>query len=198
MRELPPYRSVDLQHSAQPCGFQRAERRRSRTYQPLGYNGLPVLKTGWATGPVPLQVSAFGRLAAMVLTRVNAPERTPEHGRTTHDRPARTTIQLIGGPTALLTYGGLRILTDPTFDPPGDHPRPGSPVVLHKLTGPAAPAADVLPIDLVLLSHDHHADNLDPAGRAFLPRAARCSRRRPEPSAWAGTPSASSRTRPPS
>ena len=45
VRELPPYRSVDLQHSAQPCGFQRAERRRSRTYQPLGYNGLPILKT---------------------------------------------------------------------------------------------------------------------------------------------------------
>ena len=41
-----------------------------------------------------------------------------------------------------------------------------------KLTGPALAAADVLPIDLVLLSHDHHADNLDPAGRAFLPSAA--------------------------
>jgi L-ascorbate metabolism protein UlaG (beta-lactamase superfamily) len=26
-------------------------------------------------------------------------------------------------------------------------------------------------IDLVLLSHDHHADNLDAAGRAFLPQA---------------------------
>jgi hypothetical protein len=37
------------------AGFGLAERRRSRTYQPLGYNGLPVLKTGWATGPVPLQ-----------------------------------------------------------------------------------------------------------------------------------------------
>jgi L-ascorbate metabolism protein UlaG (beta-lactamase superfamily) len=27
-------------------------------------------------------------------------------------------------------------------------------------------------VDAVLLSHDHHADNLDGAGRAFLPRAA--------------------------
>jgi hypothetical protein len=35
--------------------FRLAERRRSRTYQPMGYIGLPVLKTGWATGPVPLQ-----------------------------------------------------------------------------------------------------------------------------------------------
>jgi len=83
-----------------------------------------------------------------------------------------TTIQLIGGPTALLTYGGLRILTDPTFDPPGEHPRPGTEVVLRKLTGPALATGDLLPIDLVLLSHDHHADNLDPAGRAFLPMAA--------------------------
>jgi L-ascorbate metabolism protein UlaG (beta-lactamase superfamily) len=83
----------------------------------------------------------------------------------------RTTLTLIGGPTALLTYGGLRILTDPTFDPPGDHPRPGSDVVLHKLTGPAIGPDDVLPVDLVLLSHDHHADNLDDAGRELLSRA---------------------------
>ena len=82
-----------------------------------------------------------------------------------------TTLTLIGGPTALLTYGGLRILTDPTFDPPGDHPRPGSDIVLHKLTGPAAAAGDVLPVDLVLLSHDHHSDNLDEAGRESLGRA---------------------------
>src|SRR5690348_11176364 len=83
-----------------------------------------------------------------------------------------TTIQPIGGPTALLTYGGLRILTDPTFDEPGDHSRPGSSIALRKLTGPALEPAALLPVDLVLLSHDHHADNLDDAGRAFLPRAA--------------------------
>jgi len=85
---------------------------------------------------------------------------------------ARTTVTPIGGPTALLTYGGLRILTDPTFDGPGDHPRPGSSIVLRKLIGPAIAADDLLPVDLVLLSHDHHADNLDDSGRAFLSRAA--------------------------
>ena len=26
----------------------------------------------------------------------------------------------IGGPTVLIEYGSLRILTDPTFDPPGE------------------------------------------------------------------------------
>jgi hypothetical protein len=37
------------------AGTSRAERRRSRTYQRMGYMRLPVLKTGWATGPLPLQ-----------------------------------------------------------------------------------------------------------------------------------------------
>jgi L-ascorbate metabolism protein UlaG (beta-lactamase superfamily) len=83
------------------------------------------------------------------------------------------TLLLIGGPTALITYGGMRILTDPTFDPPGDFPRPGTPVVLHKLTGPAVPSEELEPVDAVLISHDHHSDNLDQAGRAFLPRASR-------------------------
>jgi L-ascorbate metabolism protein UlaG (beta-lactamase superfamily) len=84
------------------------------------------------------------------------------------------TLLLVGGPTALITYGGLRLLTDPTFDPEGgEYPRPGTPVVLHKLTGPAVPAEQLEPVDAVLISHDHHTDNLDPAGRAFLPRAER-------------------------
>jgi L-ascorbate metabolism protein UlaG (beta-lactamase superfamily) len=85
----------------------------------------------------------------------------------------KLTLQLIGGPTALISYGGLRFLTDPTFDPPGEHPRPATPAVLRKLTGPAVEASEVEPVDAVLLSHDHHSDNLDPAGREFLPRAGR-------------------------
>jgi L-ascorbate metabolism protein UlaG (beta-lactamase superfamily) len=87
--------------------------------------------------------------------------------------PSAATLQLIGGPTALISYGAHRLLTDPTFDAPGDYPRPGTPVVLQKLTGPAVPAEELEPIDAVLISHDHHADNLDRAGRALLPRAAR-------------------------
>src|SRR4051794_15166949 len=31
------------------------ERRRNRTFQPWGCHGLPVLKTGWATRPLPLR-----------------------------------------------------------------------------------------------------------------------------------------------
>jgi len=74
----------------------------------------------------------------------------------------------IGGPTVLLELGRVRILTDPTFDPPGRRYRFGWGTSSTKLAGPALPAEDVGPVDAVLLTHDHHADNLDDAGRAFL------------------------------
>jgi len=82
----------------------------------------------------------------------------------------RPVLTLVGGPTVILEYAGIRLLTDPTFDEPGDYPS-GS-VTLHKLTGPALTPDAVGVIDVVLLSHDQHPDNLDAAGRAFLPRAA--------------------------
>lgn len=75
---------------------------------------------------------------------------------------------LVGGPTLLVEVGGLRLLTDPTFDPPGTYP---GAVTLTKLAGPAMPAEAVGPLDAVLLSHDQHADNLDRAGRALLSSA---------------------------
>jgi len=81
----------------------------------------------------------------------------------------KLTIRAVGGPTALLELGGLRILTDPTFDPPGEYETPV--VTLRKSEGPAISADEIGDVDLVLLSHDHHADNLDDAGREFLPRA---------------------------
>ncbi|CBG68076.1 MBL fold metallo-hydrolase [Streptomyces sp. LBUM 1478] len=77
----------------------------------------------------------------------------------------------IGGPTALIEIGGLRLLTDPTFDPPGRRYAFGWGTSSHKTAGPALPAADLPPIDAVLLTHDHHGDNLDDAGRALLPGA---------------------------
>ena len=80
-------------------------------------------------------------------------------------------ITLIGGPTALIEIDGFRLLTDPTFDGPGDYQLPH--VKLEKLTGPAMSARDVGPIDAVLLSHDQHSDNLDHSGRDFLEEAKR-------------------------
>jgi L-ascorbate metabolism protein UlaG (beta-lactamase superfamily) len=58
-------------------------------------------------------------------------------------------------------------LTDPALSPPGEYEG------LTKLTGPAVDVSAQGPIDVVLLSHHHHADNLDPGGRAFLPSASR-------------------------
>jgi L-ascorbate metabolism protein UlaG (beta-lactamase superfamily) len=80
-------------------------------------------------------------------------------------------ITHIGGPTTLIEVAGWRVLTDPTFDPPGRTYRFGWGTRSRKLTGPAVDAAGLGPIDVVLLSHDHHADNLDDAGRALLPSA---------------------------
>ena len=47
---------------------------------------------------------------------------------------AKTTLTLIGGPTVLIEFDGLRLLTDPTFDPPGDYQ---GGVLLKKTAGPA-------------------------------------------------------------
>jgi L-ascorbate metabolism protein UlaG (beta-lactamase superfamily) len=78
-------------------------------------------------------------------------------------------LTYVGGPTALLELGGLRLLTDPTFDPPGAEFRSGS-YVLRKTMGPALAPEKLGRIDAVLLSHDHHFDNLDASGRALLAR----------------------------
>ncbi|WP_328872697.1 MBL fold metallo-hydrolase [Streptomyces sp. NBC_00287] len=74
-------------------------------------------------------------------------------------------IRVLGGPTAFFEYGGLRFLTDPTFDGPGEYP---GRAVLRKTAPAAAAPADLGPVDVVLLSHDEHADNLDHSGRALL------------------------------
>jgi L-ascorbate metabolism protein UlaG (beta-lactamase superfamily) len=77
----------------------------------------------------------------------------------------------IGGPTVLIEVAGLRLLTDPTFDPPGRSYRFGWGTGSRKLAGPAIAPEDLGELDAILLTHDHHEDNLDPAGRALLPRA---------------------------
>lgn len=78
-------------------------------------------------------------------------------------------VTLVGGPTVLIELAGFRLLTDPTFDEPGRYDQAG--VTLYKTTSPGLTADTVGPIDAVLLSHDQHVDNLDHAGRKFLPKA---------------------------
>ncbi|WP_335939842.1 MBL fold metallo-hydrolase [Streptomyces sp. PTD5-9] len=75
-------------------------------------------------------------------------------------------VHVFGGPTALFEYGGLRFLTDPTFDAPRDYPSDGP--LLTKTAPSSGSPADLGRVDVVLLSHDEHADNLDDSGRALL------------------------------
>src|SRR5947209_11791128 len=78
-------------------------------------------------------------------------------------------ITHIGGPTALIEIGSLRILTDPAFEAAGFRYVRG-PIESLKQANPAIGVSELGSIDAVLLSHDQHMDNLDPAGRAYLPQ----------------------------
>src|SRR5919198_6300240 len=81
--------------------------------------------------------------------------------------PGTLRVQLVGGPTAVLELGGLRVITDPTFDPPGSYDT-GRGFALTKLRGRAIGPEEVGVVDAALVSHEHHFDNLDRAGRAYL------------------------------
>jgi L-ascorbate metabolism protein UlaG (beta-lactamase superfamily) len=80
--------------------------------------------------------------------------------------PHTFTLRYLGGPSALIDYGGVRILLDPTFDGPGEYPVGDRRLV--KTAGPAAGPDEVGAVDVVLLSHDQHPDNLDRGGREYL------------------------------
>jgi L-ascorbate metabolism protein UlaG (beta-lactamase superfamily) len=80
-------------------------------------------------------------------------------------------ITHIGGPTTLLSAAGWSLLVDPTFDPPGRRYAFALGTSSVKEVGPAVAVGDLPHIDAVLLSHEHHADNLDDSGRALLPSA---------------------------
>lgn len=80
---------------------------------------------------------------------------------------AQFPVRALGGPTALFEYGGLRFLTDPTFDGPREYPAPDGPTLIKTAPSESVPA-DLGHVDVVLLSHDEHADNLDDAGRGLL------------------------------
>jgi hypothetical protein len=55
-------------------------------------------------------------------------------------------ITLIGGPTAVIEANGFSLLTDPTFDLPGEYKLPH--VTLKKLAGPARTAVQVGDVDV--------------------------------------------------
>ncbi len=77
-----------------------------------------------------------------------------------------TALTYLGGPTAVLEYGGVRFLLDPTFDPPQSYEDPGS-TTLVKTRGPAIDPNAIAPIHVVLASHHQDPDNFDTSGAAF-------------------------------
>jgi len=66
----------------------------------------------------------------------------------------------------VININGFVIVTDPAFDE-GPQEYQG-PRILHKTGSPKLKPQDIGPVDLVLLSHDQHKDNLDNAGREFI------------------------------
>lgn len=87
-------------------------------------------------------------------------------------RRLRATATYIGTATVLLQIGDLGLLTDPALDAAGT-PQvfrvPGSDLELplRRTQDPVLPPGGLPHVDLVLLSHDEHADNLDAGGRAL-------------------------------
>ncbi|TPW75664.1 MBL fold metallo-hydrolase [Schumannella soli] len=79
-----------------------------------------------------------------------------------------TAVTYIGGPTVLLEWAGLRIVTDPTFDPPQTYVGDAGTATLVKTHGPGLTRAEVGVVDLVLLSHHAHKDNLDWEGLELI------------------------------
>src|SRR5258705_590606 len=78
------------------------------------------------------------------------------------------TITQIDTACMLIDINGFRIVTDPAFDAAGGTYQSGSGRILKKTGSPALRLEELGHVDLVLLSHDQHKDNLDNSGREFL------------------------------
>jgi len=83
----------------------------------------------------------------------------------------KVTITHIDTACILININGFKILTDPTLNnKDGWLPQyVSSPLAFSKkYIDPAISAEEIGKVDLVLLSHDHHNDNLDKKGRVFI------------------------------
>lgn len=80
----------------------------------------------------------------------------------------KVTITQIDTACMLIDINGFRIVTDPAFDEAGGSYQSGSGRILKKTKAPAIHPDALGHVDLVLLSHDQHSDNLDNSGREFI------------------------------
>lgn len=74
----------------------------------------------------------------------------------------------VGTATAIIELDNLTILTDPYFSPEGTEWIGKSGAKLVNSYQPPLGLEDLPPIDLILLSHEDHKDNLDDLGRQLL------------------------------
>ncbi len=124
-----------------------------------GINRRDLVTAAVAASTVPLIQSTPAGAADRGLKRRDAPM-------------SDVKLTYLGGPTYLIEIGGIRIVTDPGFDPQGTERVEGPGHVLTKVMAPPIPVNEIGPIDLVLLSHAQHLDNLDNEGKRLLGRAA--------------------------
>jgi L-ascorbate metabolism protein UlaG (beta-lactamase superfamily) len=86
-------------------------------------------------------------------------------------------VTYLGTACVLIEYAGLRIVTDPAFDPAGTSYSLGPWYAPRSWFSSTRSYQSPLTVeqlgttDLVLISHDHHPDNLDTAGRRVLDAA---------------------------
>ncbi|HWB64543.1 MAG TPA: MBL fold metallo-hydrolase [Chitinophagales bacterium] len=80
----------------------------------------------------------------------------------------KITITHVSTACVIININGYRILTDPVLDHAGKLYHFGYGTLSRKTEEPALQAAELGKIDLVLLSHHQHQDNLDTTGKAFI------------------------------
>ena len=88
------------------CAFLETERRRSRTYPATGYAASPVLKTGWATGPMPLRNERNKPFCDRLEFPGGAPIYRYVFGRHRAKRPYR--LAALASPSARCAFSALR------------------------------------------------------------------------------------------
>ncbi len=79
-------------------------------------------------------------------------------------------VQFIGNATVLIRYGGMTILTDPTFIHRHERVSIGYGMHSTRLTDPAMEISDLPPLDLIVLSH-FHGDHFDQVAERDLDKS---------------------------
>ncbi len=79
-------------------------------------------------------------------------------------------LTFLGTATTLIEYGGFTLLTDPNFLHRGQLVYLGKGLVSRRRTEPAMQAADLPPLDAIVLSH-LHGDHFDRIARSTLDRS---------------------------